>query len=122
MGYLSNNNNQPYGDNNPNAMCVLRRTGEGEVAKVLRSCEGNRYHRDEIQPSILVKVSDVTSPISSNIFNKCILRVVPIFKSGYSNMAPNYRPISPLSVFNKYTREAYSVEIVCISSNQQCYL
>ena len=92
--------------------CGSRETSENEVTKVLRSFEGKRYYRDEIQPSILVKVSDVISPILSNIFNKCILsgiypdilkraRVVPIFKFGDSNSASNYRPISTLSVFNK---------------------
>ena len=47
-------------------------TSEGEVKEVLRLFEGKRYHRDEIQTSILVKVSDVISPILPNIFNKCI--------------------------------------------------
>ena len=51
---------------------VLRETSEDEVT-ILRSFEGKKYHCDEIQPSILVRVSDVISPILSNIFNKCIL-------------------------------------------------
>ena len=93
---VSNNNNHLYGDNNLNATCVLREASEHEVKEVLKSFEGKRYHRDEIEPSILVNSSDVISPILSNIFNKCILsgvypnilkgvRVVSMFKSGDSN-------------------------------------
>ena len=37
-------------------MC-LRETSEDELKKVLRSFEGKKYHRDDIQQSILVKVS-----------------------------------------------------------------
>ena len=62
---------------------------EDEVKEALRSFESKRYHRDEIHPNILVKVSDAISPILSNIFNKYIssgvypdilkvVRVVPI--------------------------------------------
>ena len=112
VGILSNNNIHPYGDNNLNATCVLRETSEDELKKVLRSFEGKRYHRDDIQPSILIKVNDVISPILSNTYNKCILssvypdklkrvRVVLLFKSGDSNLASNYHPISTLSIFNK---------------------
>ena len=103
MGNLSNNINHPYGR-------II--TSEDEVKEVFRSVEGKKYHCDEIQSSILVKVSDVISPVLSNIFNKCILsvvypdilkwaRAVPIFAFGDSNLASNYRPISTLSVFNK---------------------
>ena len=96
-----NNNNHPDGDNNFNVTCVLRETSEDEVKKILRFFEGKRYHREEIQPSILAKVS---APVLSNIFKQCILscvnpdilkraHVVPIFKSGESSMTSNYRPI-----------------------------
>ena len=92
-------------------MCFTRNYW-GWCKKILRSFLRKKYHRDEIQPSILVKVSDIISPVLSNIFNKCILsgvypnilkraHVVPIFKSVDSNMASNYRPISTISVFSK---------------------
>ena len=69
VGNLSNNNNHPKGDNNLNATSVLRETSEDEVEKmVLRSFEGMKYHRDGIQPSILVKVSEFLSPALSSIF------------------------------------------------------
>ena len=49
-----------------------------------RSFVGKRYRYDEIQPSILVNVSDVISRILSTIFNECILSgVYPDIFSSY---------------------------------------
>ena len=59
----SNNNNHPYGDNNFNTTSVFRETNEDGVKKILRSFGGKKYHRDEIQPSMLIKVNDVISPV-----------------------------------------------------------
>ena len=45
--------------------------------------DDKKYHRDEIQPSILVKVSHVISPLLSIIINRCVLSgVYPHVETG----------------------------------------
>ena len=51
-----------------------------------------------------------------NIFNKCIQKkvaaVTPLFKSGYSDKATNYRTISFLSLFSKYLKKLSAINLI----------
>ena len=80
VGTWSNNNNGPYGDINLNAH-VLWEASEDIVQKILRSFEDKKYHRDEIQLSILVNVSDDILPALSNyLLSACNHTFIPSVK------------------------------------------
>ena len=102
--------------------CFLVPTTPQEITDVLASFKNKKYHKNEIQPSILLLISHIVCPILSKIYNRCIYlghypkilkkaRVIPIFKSGDTNELSNFRPISTLSIFNKLFEKLIHVRL-----------
>ena len=88
--------------------------------------EGKAPGADQINTTILKKISQYITPILVKIFNKTfelgifpnILKkaiVVPIFKSGDRNNLNNYRPIALLSIFSKLLE-------TCVKNRLENYL
>ena len=83
-----------------------------DVIIIIKSLKNKRAHINTIPISVLKYLSNLISPIISNIINKSIqssnfphslknARVTPIFKSGDKSKPNNYRPISVLPNLSK---------------------
>lgn len=92
--------------------CFMSSTNSNEIKSILMSFKNKRYHRDEIQPFILLSIFDHIGEALCHVFNLSLstgiypdilkhARIEPIFKSGDSSSVSNYRPISTLTDFNK---------------------
>ena len=92
--------------------CFVVPTDAAEVYSIMYSFGTKKCHKNEIQPRILLSISNTVAHLLSDIYNRCMskgqypkilkmARVIPIFKSGDTSTLSNYRPISTLSIFNK---------------------
>ena len=90
---------------------------------MIKSFKNKSSSINEIPPSVFKHVSNIISPIISNLINgsvnqcifpKCLktARVVPIHKSGCKNVHTNYRPISTLLLLSKVFEKTMHKSII----------
>ena len=102
-----------YLKNRINFDFVIALTSEDEILKIIRSLDDSKSSGSSSIPIKLLKISApcLTLPLyklinlsfTTGIFPDAIkvAKVIPIFKSGFSDDMNNYRPISLLSVVSK---------------------
>ena len=100
-----------YMNHNQHSFVYLPCTDE-EITKIIRNLKNKKGSLEEIPVSILKMITDLISPILSELFNKSvdsctfpellkIAKIIPIFKSGSKTDMNNYRPISLLPTISK---------------------
>ena len=104
-----------------------------EINSIIKSLKNKRTNLKSIPISILKTVSEIISPVISNIINKSIeschfpdvlkiARVTPIYKSGDKDNINNYRPISVLPLLSKiFEKYAYNLLYKYLEDNQILY-
>ena len=110
---INNHNHLDYlnGNNFLNSF-YLNPCNARDVMTIIKLLKNKKSHVNVIPVSVFKYISNIISPIISNIINKSIqsshfpdelknARVTPIFKSGEKYKANNYRPISVLPTLSK---------------------
>ena len=102
-----------YLKNRINFDFVIALTSEDKISKIIQSLDDSKSSGPSSIPIKLLKISApcLTLPLcklinlsfTTGIFPDAIkvAKIIPIFKSGFSDDMNNYRPISLLSVFSK---------------------
>ena len=95
----------------PNSF-VLLDTNEAEVLSVIKSLKNKRGHNHAIPVHVYKAIAHIISPAIASLINSSfregrfpdilkLARVVPLFKSGQTELCSNYRPISTLHLISK---------------------
>ena len=108
---VANSNPLNYVSRNPHSF-VFFKCNPNEINNVILLLKNKKCSVSEIPVSIYKKITDIISPIISNLMNSSLsrgifpnslklARVVPIHKSGSKKDVKNYRPISILPIMSK---------------------
>ena len=91
---------------------VLLDTSESEALSAIKLLKNKRGHNHAIPVHVYKAIAHIISPAIASLINSSfregrfpdilkLVRVVPLFKSGQTELCSNYRPISTLHLISK---------------------
>ena len=120
-------------DNNFVNSFYFRPCTSSDIVTIIKSFKNKKAHINQIPVAVMKYISNIVSPIISNIINKSIqscsfpdslknARVTPIYKSGKKHDVSNYRPISVLPLVSKiFEKFAYKQIYHYLETNNILY-